>query len=140
MIEVGDITDEDALDYLLRHGVPKERALDAVTNITGGRLIRLNNYRNYYSHFKSNAEYRDQFDIDTDTALKRLKLPKDHPLFISALLKSGRLRLDDAEGLLPPDQLAELLKRNVIAQHADKTLTFHSRVEETSFRDGSERG
>ena len=86
VIEVGDITDEQALAYLLRHKVPKERAVDAVANITGGRLIRLNNYRNNYVAFPTNAECRKLFDVDTSTALLRLKLPMDHPFFKSLVV------------------------------------------------------
>ena len=122
---------------MLRQKVPKERAVDAVSNITGGRLIELNNYRNNYADFATNAQYRKQFDIKTNGALIRLKLKKDHPFF-SALLKVGRLPTDDAEQLLLSDQLlAELLKRNVIAQHADGTVSFHSRFVETFFRSES---
>jgi len=46
VIEISDITDQSAVDYLLRRGVPEDRAKDAVKNITGGRLIELNNYAN----------------------------------------------------------------------------------------------
>ena len=105
-----------------------------MANITGGRLIELNNYRNRYARFATNAEYRKLFDSDTKIALKDLGLETNHAFF-GALLKSGRLPTEDARNFLSAAQVAELLKRNVIAQHADKTLSFHSRVVETFFRD-----
>ena len=44
------------------------------------------------------------------------------------------MRTEVARKLLSAAKLDELLKRNVIAQYADDTLSFHSRVVETYFR------
>ena len=69
MLEVGDLSDQDAVDYLIRRGVPKDRAADAVANIIGGRLIELNNYANYYKEYATNADYHRPLDIDTNTII-----------------------------------------------------------------------
>ena len=145
---MGDITDESAVDYLLRRGVPKDRATDAVAKITGGRMIELNNYANNWTEYASNAEYREPFGIGTNSVLIDLRLSKSDNFF-KHLLKHGRIGSDDAKKVImatdtypetkPKEERAketiqELLQKNVLAAHPDGTYTFHSRVVETFFR------
>jgi hypothetical protein len=128
IVEIGDITDEQAINYLKVFNVPEDRAIDAVANIIGGRLIDLVQYASSYSmftKFKSNADYRKPFDIGIRSTLVDLNLRKDHSLFDA--LKSGPVAVDTAKTKVSAEQL-------VLAQHADQTLSFHSRVVETFFR------
>jgi type II secretory pathway predicted ATPase ExeA len=131
IIEIGDISDEQALKYLQSFQVPDDRAIDAVANITGGRLIDLVQYKSAYSKYKSNADYRKPFDEDIKSALVRLQFQKDHDLFEA--LKSGPVGTSAALSYVTAEQLAYLLKHNVLAQHADRSLSFHSRVVKTFF-------
>ena len=41
---VGEIEDDEAVDYLVSKGINKENATDAVARITGGRFALLNDY------------------------------------------------------------------------------------------------
>jgi hypothetical protein len=131
IIEIGDIPDEQALKYLQSFQVPDDRAIDAVANITGGRLIDLVQYKSAYSEYKSNADYREPFDNNIQSTLVRLNFQKDHALFEA--LKSGAVSTSAAKAKVTAEQLAYLLKHNVLAQHADWSLSFHSRVVKTFF-------
>jgi hypothetical protein len=42
--EVGEISDEDAVDYLKKRGINQDLAKKVVKNITGGLFVMLNDY------------------------------------------------------------------------------------------------
>jgi len=118
VIEIGEISDEAAVDYLLHRGVPKERAADAVSKITGGRLMDLVGFAEKYHRFSTNAEYRKKKDHGTDGVLIDLKLSKDDDFF-KHLLNHGGIGSDDAKKMLANEQIDDLLKHNIPAQHPD---------------------
>jgi len=133
VIEISDLTDQEALGYLLNRKVPEDRAKDAVANITGGRLIRLSNYAESYTSFPTNADYRKVFDERTGGSLKDLKIKEDHELF-KKLLKDRAVGETAAKNLVDAKMIKDLLEANILAQHPNGTYTFHSRVVETYLR------
>ena len=132
VLEVGDLSDEQAVEYLLRRGVPKDRAQDAVTNILGGRILRLGLYCCAYQESKGNKGYREMFDNETSSRLVDAGLPKDHKFFQH--LKHGTISRTEAKDLLIDRQLNYLLKWWVLFADLNGTYRFNSRVVETYFR------
>jgi len=151
VFEVEDMSDNDAVDYLKRRGVPEGRAVPAVKSITGGRIVRLDSYAIADSENPNMVDvYRAPRDTATGTTLGRLALKKDHKLF-KTLLKEGRVGTSAAIALLvaadpypetqPEDKeerakkkIQELIYKDVLSTHPDNTCTFHSRAVETFFR------
>jgi len=131
--EVNDLSDADGLEYLLKRGVPRDRTEDAVKNITGGRLIDLVKYADNYAKYPSNAAYRRVMDTGTSEDIKKGGLKKDDKFF-QFLVRHGAIERDVALDYLTERRLDHLLERNILANHEDKTYTFHSRVVETFFR------
>ena len=128
--EVGDIPDADAVDFLAKRGVPRERAEVAVGAITGGRLWLLNYYVGAH-RTKSDEAILREFQIDTKTMVNRQHLPTDHVLFRQLLY--GPVHKDAAEALVGKPALDALVKTNVLAVHPNRSLTFHSRHVMTFF-------
>jgi hypothetical protein len=130
--EVGDIPDADAVAYLVKRGVPRDRAENAVGTITGGRLALLIRYVGSHSS-KTNAQIRTELETDTRSAVRAAGLALDAALF-RQLVVQGRLNKDPAEVLAGPTKLEALLKGNVLSAHPDRTYTFHARHVEAFFR------
>ena len=128
--EVGDIPDADAVEYLTKRGVPRERAQVAVRTITGGRLWLLNYYVGAHLT-KSDEAILREFQIDTRTIVNRQHLPTDHVLFRQLL--DGPVHKDTAVTLVGKPVLDALVKANVLAVHPDRSHTFHSRHVVTFF-------
>ena len=128
--EVGDIPDADAVDYLTKRGVPRERAQVAVRSITGGRLWLLNFYVGAHRTKSDDAILREFYN-DTGKAADLQLLPTDHMLFRQLL--SGPVAQRTASALAGKPALDALLKANVLAVHPDRSHTFHSRHVATFF-------
>jgi len=128
--EVGDIPDADAVEYLTKRGVPRERAHIAVRDITGGRLWLLNFYVGAHRTKSDDAILR-KFCIDTKTMVNRQHLPTDHVLFRQLL--AGPVHKDATEALVGKSALDALVEANILAVHSDSSHTFHSRHVVTFF-------
>jgi len=65
------MTDNEAVDYLKRRGVPESRAVPAVKYITCGRIVRLDSYARAYSRNPNmvDAVYRAPRDTATRSTL-----------------------------------------------------------------------
>ena len=130
--EVGDIPDVDAVTYLVKRGVPRDRAEDAVRTITGGRLALLIRYVGSHAT-KTNDQIRTELETDTGSALLKEALAADHALF-RRLAAVGRLNKREAEALVGASKLEALLTSNVLSAHPDRTYTFHARHVEIFIR------
>lgn len=139
VLEVGDIRDDQAVDYLVRRGVPKDRAADAVATITGGRLILLIQFASTFSGIASNKDYRKPLDVETNTCLINAQIIPQHELF-KHLVKHRVIQNDDAAKLLSTEKLRFLLANNILAVHPNNTYTFHSRHVETFFQRQNQDG
>eukprot|EP00732_Lithocolla_globosa_P002774 Lithocolla_globosa_v1_NODE_1945_length_2247_cov_4.583485.p1 type:complete len:419 gc:universal NODE_1945_length_2247_cov_4.583485:393-1649(+) len=129
--EVGDVSDKQAVEFLVEHDIPEDRANDAVKTITGGRFSLLQEYVRGFKT-KTNAQFREEFRIETNTSIFECGVEKNHKFF-NETVEHGVMKLDAAIHLLSKQQLSCLLSKNVLAQHPDKTYTLQSRHVERFF-------
>jgi len=149
VFEVRDLEDDAvAIDYLVKRGVPKERAVDAVKTITGGRLVLLDEFASTFTNFPSNDDYREVKFAKVEKVLSQGDIPEDHALF-KHLTENKKIKIADAEKLFKKNPtksdvtveqlkignpyIEYLLSQNVLAAHPDESLTFHSRHVQTFF-------
>ena len=121
--EVGDISDEEAEQYLLGLGVSDKRAKALVKEVAGGRFPLLQ------EHALSGETVEDivqQLHNKTREALKGARVPPCGPMF-RALIERGCVKSGDAVDLLDAEKISALLGLNILAAHPNGTYTFHSR-------------
>ncbi|KJE91904.1 hypothetical protein CAOG_08649 [Capsaspora owczarzaki ATCC 30864] len=134
VVEVGDLTDQQAVTYLVRRDIHEDLAKRAVAEIAGGRLILLNNLADDLL-FKTVDEIFREFYLETRGALLRLIGVLDafdiSPPVSSTfcLLSRGARDFDAVERSLGLDLTKKLLATNIniLAYHPNKTYTLHSR-------------
>jgi hypothetical protein len=134
--EVGDISDEDAVEFLKSRGVPDKAAAEAVSDCTGGRLVLLHTHAARRSFGSGNKEVlKDHFRFIKEQLRNRVKVPRDHALF-RALVERGAIGADEAAALASADALDALVKAFILSAHHPqaKAYTFHSRYVETFFK------
>ena len=125
MFEVGDVADDEAVNYLIANGVPAERAAVGVRDITGGRLIYLSQYLTAVKRGKGDDGFKKELHAAVRVALHKQHLPDDHELFRKLLV--GAVDVGEAPEAGP------LVTANILAEHADKTYTFYSRTVQRYF-------
>jgi len=129
-IEVGEITDNQAVAYLVKRGVDENNAQDAVKNITGGRFSMLVEHAGEFQA-RSNAEWAEELDRRLSNFLDKAKFDANSKGF-ALLLECGV-----AERMLLPyfssSQIDQLLKANVISLHSNGTCSFQARYIERFF-------
>jgi hypothetical protein len=133
--EVGDISDKEAVEFLKRKGVEQEQAEEAVRDITGGRFELLNDYFRVWWSAGNDATRQELFG-ETKKSLRLAGLSAHHELFRTLVLQKY-VRDDPARDLCGDqhDQiLRSLLDKNIIAEHPNRTFTFHSRHVESFFK------
>jgi hypothetical protein len=133
--EVGDICDEDAIEFLTGNGVEKTQAAEAVRDITGGRFALLQRYLGSWAAKGNEATRADLFK-KTKNSLRLAGLDPRHPFF-RALALQQRVDDDPARDLLGMEHqsiLRTILEKNIVAAHPDLTYTFHSRYVDTFFK------
>jgi hypothetical protein len=125
--EVGEISDEDAIDYLKKNGIDQDLAEKVVKNITGGLFVML---KDYVSNHRKGVKYDDILQIlnkKTKTDLIGLQIQENHPFF-KRLIANSNVGTDEATNLdISIEKLELLLKKNILAAHANLTYTFHDR-------------
>jgi hypothetical protein len=136
--EVGEISDEDAIDYLKKKGIDQDLAEKVVKNITGGLFSML---KNYVSNNQEGMKYDDILQIlneNTYQVVSELKIPVNNMLF-QRLIKDARIGTGVARNLdVSEDQLKSLLKKNILAVHPNCTYTFHDRHVSRWFKERNE--
>jgi len=122
--EVGDITDTEAKDWLMKQYDMKEKdAAALVDHIAGGRFPLLTMCG---ISKKAVAVIREELDTKTEADLLRAGVsPKAK--FFKALLSLKRIKQSKAHVLLPEAKISELLRLNILQAHPDQTYTFHDR-------------
>ena len=132
-LEVGDLTDAEAIAYLdstLR--VPHERAKEMVQSITGGRLSLLNKYGSKQVPI---ASIKQRLDAQTEDVLLDVGILPSDTLFETLVdATNGKVIVSEAHKIVPAAKTDQLLRRNIILQHPDKTYSFHSRNVEVFMR------
>jgi len=137
--EVGEISDEDAIEYLKKRGMDQDLAEKVVINITGGLFVMLNDY---VSNHQEGMKYDDILRVlneNTHEIIADLKVPVDHMLF-QRLVANSRIGTGVARDLgISKDELELLLKKNIIAVHPNLTYTFHDRHVSRWFKERIEK-
>lgn len=88
-MEVGEISDEQAVEYLTKHKVPQELAKEAVATMTGGNFALLNKFTASYER-ETIPKMRAEMDTRLTNCLAKHGLAVNHPLF-SRLLNEKRI-------------------------------------------------
>jgi hypothetical protein len=132
-LEVDDLTDAEAIAYLdsTLH-VPHERAKEMVQSITGGRLSLLNKYGSKQVPI---ANIKQRLNAQTEDVLLDVGILPSDKLFETLVdATNGKVIVSEAHKFVPAAKTEQLLRRNIISQHPDKTYTFHSRNVEVFMR------
>ena len=125
--EVGEIPDDQAVEFLMKNGISEDMAKRAVTNLTGGLFVSLNKFVSSNTRGMTYEHLVEQRDRALRGRLLVLKVSPNHALF-RQLVKHATIGIDDALGLgMEKDLLDLLLKNNLLAVHPNKTYTFHDR-------------
>lgn len=121
--EVGDVSNEIALEYLRSRDVEESRAKDIVERVAGGRFILLR-------QCASSKDSVDDMVAKRHNASKKrfrdLGVPPSGPFF-AELLKHGFVNDGDATTWLSKGDISGLLEGNLLSAHPNGTYTFHSR-------------
>jgi hypothetical protein len=133
LVEVGDISDVDAIKYLKAVGVKEEDAEDAVKRITGGRFLLLIE-KGGSRRDRSNEEWLQDLERDVRTRLGRRELNPTHAAF--ALLARSEL-LEYAALItagLRADYVEFLLQKNILWMLSSGEYVFQSRYVQRYFQ------
>ncbi|CAG8684091.1 21365_t:CDS:2, partial [Dentiscutata erythropus] len=126
------------MEFLRDSGIDKKSAEDAVKYLTGGRFTLLKNFlvmRQFYANPKIlfNAFKKKmftQFERDLDT----VNLPINHKFFVK-LMEVHRIHITQAKTIIPLNMIRKLVEANIIKEHQDYTVSFHSRFIETYIKE-----
>ena len=121
--EVGDISDADAVNFVVsRYGKKEQLAKELVETITGGRFTLL---QNYGKSTKPLDAIRKVLDNKTGDNLHDANVAPTHPFF-NVLLASKSIDTKKAHELLTKTSVQALLRLNILAVHPDGTYTFNN--------------
>jgi hypothetical protein len=129
VIEVGDITDEEALKYLEAKNIPPHVAAEAVKTITGGRLILLTQVTDYQTDL---GQWKKILTNRVKRVLQDNNIALNNGLF-ALLISRPYVPLAEALDYLDGKKLDALLSANVLAYHRDETYSFHARYVQAFF-------
>ena len=131
---VGEIEDNEAVEYLVSKGINKKNATDAVARITGGRFALLNSYVSAHHRGLTNDQILANYHAATDSALVDVGIEPTDKLFCEA--STGLLGDATAKKLVGPDKLAQLTRENVLTVNpTTRLVSFNSRHIRTFFTD-----
>ena len=127
---VGDIDDNEAVEFLVSSGVDEKNAQDAVARITGGRFALLNDYVSAHQRGLTNDQVLVQHVTATKRVLKNLRVKKTDPLF--SKVAAGALYEEDDQ--VDVDDLSKLARENILTVDlATGLVSFNSRHVQTFF-------
>ena len=127
---VGEIEDDEAVDYLVSKGINKENATDAVARITGGRFALLNDYIGDHQDGMTNDQVLANYKRATKSTLKHISVNVADDVFRA--VSTGSLFEDDDS--VSVEKLAQLTRENVLTVNPrTRLVTFNSRHVQTFF-------
>ena len=127
---VGDIDDNEAVEFLVSSGVDEKNAQDAVARITGGRFALLNDYVADHQDGLTNDQILVKHITSTERALKKLRIKKTAPLFSNVAAGS----LYEKDDQVDVDELSKLARENILTVDlATGLVSFNSRHIQTFF-------
>ena len=139
--EIGDLSDADAVEFVVKRGVPPDQARELVSTVAGGRFSTLGSLAVSVKGGESVPAVRAKMWSRTESRLSYLGLlpAAGQPLFL-ALVQSSRLNHVSAVSLLEAGGLSheaawamldKLLETDILAVHPDGTVTAHDRFVQT---------
>lgn len=128
--EIGEISDEEAVEFLKGLGVPVNVGSESVRVLTGGEFSALNNFADCFRTDGTLETLKKLVHI-ADTRLQATLLKQafdfNHNFFYQLML-TKRMEYPAALKLgMSAAQIDQLLKYNVLAIHPDEQLTFYNR-------------
>nr|CAG8552851.1 7490_t:CDS:2 [Entrophospora candida] len=134
-LEVGDISDKEAVKLLKDSGTDQKTAEDAVKYLTGGRFALLTQFQSLSRYPKILfEEFKEQLFTQVKRDLDMVELPENHESFIK-LIEIHRIGIQQAKTIIPLNMLRKLVKANILKEHQDYTVSFHSRYIDTYFKE-----
>ncbi len=131
-IEVGEISDDDAVKYMELRGVWHDVALDAVKNITGGRFSLLMQ-RATLLMLESNKEWLAELEGRIEGRLKDREISRTHKAFFYLLSGEPVRKTALRDSKLSFTDIDYLLKENILSLHSDGTYSFQARYVQRFF-------
>ena len=131
--EVGEISDDKAVEYLVGNGVDKEAAERVVAEMTGGHLAALDSFVTSFGK-KPFHQMLAEKDKLLRMKMQVVGLPLSRAVF-RVLIRDGKVFTSRPVALrmtLAHDD--SLLAANILAVHANSTYTFHDRHVQSWFR------
>ena len=126
---IGDITDDEAVDFLVKERrLDRARSVVLVRDITGGRFSLLVSEADTTVDV---ATVRHTKYTQTSAALIRVGLEPSHAFFKQLVSSKEGISTVDALRLLTEAKITELLSANVISARANETYVAHSRYVES---------
>ena len=147
--EIGDMTDEEALEYVCCCDVPVSVAR-GIVKMLGGRFVYLNSaIMNYHKAIAASGEIasleaisRDIINFKTKPQLAKLLQHKDvGEIILQCLCNKGYINIDDFKEKDRDireimDVIKDFLSVNLLRYNRDLDLTWHSKIEENFFQKG----
>ena len=136
VLEVGDLSDADALQWLVQTlRVEPQRAQTLVQTVAGGRFPLL---LSAAASEEPLDAMRRTLDVQTRLSLRRAGVAADARL-LRALRSQRVVGADEAETMMQRDVIERLLAYNILSVHPDRTYTFHDRHVEYFFDTAARR-
>lgn len=147
-IEIGEISDTEAISYLVKNGIEQEKAHKIVENITGGLIISLRSYvfERTCSHttmtFEQILEQADNhlqcllLSLGSGDKVKRNQMNS----IFQNIVENGYIYTRHAREIMPIELLKKLLEQEILTIHSDDKYTFHNRHVAGWFRRNINKG
>ncbi|CAG8628347.1 8774_t:CDS:2, partial [Gigaspora margarita] len=134
--EVGDISDEEAIKFLQNSGIDQKNAEVSVKYLAGGRFTLLKELQalNQINSENLFEEFKEWLFTQIKMNLGMMGIPKDHEFFIK-LIKLGHIDIEQAETIILLNTIHKLVEANILKEHKNYTVSFHSRYVDTYFKE-----
>ncbi|CAG8707444.1 11561_t:CDS:2 [Dentiscutata erythropus] len=134
--EVGNISDKKAVKFLQNFGIDQKNAKVLVKYLASERFTLLMELQAQYQvNFKILfEEFKKQLFAQIKINLGMLGIPKNHKFFIK-LIEVGHIDIKQAETIISLNMIHKLVEANILKEHKDYTVFFHSRYIDTYFKE-----
>ncbi|CAG8587097.1 4870_t:CDS:2 [Funneliformis mosseae] len=128
-LEIDDIPDEQAVKFLQDFNVDPKIAEYAVKYLTGGRFALLTNFHSIYKINPGENSLKKSKEIlfwQIEGKLFTVGLPTNHEFFRKLIEVHHCIDIEEAESYILLDMIRKLVKVNILKEHQDYTVSFHS--------------
>ena len=132
VLEICEIDDSSAIEYLHKAGVDMPRAELAVSDVTGGSFALMLDYIAKQKSGESHEQIWSQYMNELEGNLKQIGVEANHVAF-RRLIDAGILLKKDAIELFEENKCEWLVKNNILAVHPKGGYRFNSRYVRTYF-------